>query len=310
MELAGWQSAQTPDSASGSFLDARFHAGKIRVLSYTQHQEHWRFTLKSAEIEHSIEFRGNESTSSMFGRFSPDGNRVLTASNTQGILIHNERLQSPRHDADSLHPSAYRAAAPSSNGQRIFTSEYQPASRSAVTYWGNGPGIRLGTVDGSIHSMVASLSGKYLATGSDDGTITLWDLSTEQKIQSFKGHDTSVRSLSLSADGERLATVSADGSVRWWNPLSARLLAHIPCRYHPSNRAELNPAGNALLVTSAIAGTVELWTPAGRVHQEQMLRHGPVGFAPNGFAPGVQSFFVRSDFGAIQYFRNAVIIRP
>ena len=52
-----------------------------------------------------------------------------------------------------------------------------------------------------INSVALGPDGKLLASGSDDKTIRLWDLTTGKAIVTFVGHSAPILSLSLSGDG-------------------------------------------------------------------------------------------------------------
>ena len=59
-----------------------------------------------------------------------------------------------------------------------------------------------------------SPNGKFLATGSLDGTVKLWDLET-QTADILKVP--AVYNLAFSPDGKTLLTGSADKTIRFWN---------------------------------------------------------------------------------------------
>jgi hypothetical protein len=67
-----------------------------------------------------------------------------------------------------------------------------------------------------VRSVCISPDGRYLATGSNDGTARLWDMSGNQ-IAEFTGHQDRVMSVCISPDGRYLATGSNDGTARLWD---------------------------------------------------------------------------------------------
>lgn len=70
--------------------------------------------------------------------------------------------------------------------------------------------------DQTILSVAFARDGKVFATGSGDGSASLWDAASGACIQEFVGHSGPVRDVVLAPDG-RLATASADGTARIWN---------------------------------------------------------------------------------------------
>ena len=86
----------------------------------------------------------------------------------------------------------------------------------ATRYAGTLSGHRL-----SVNSVAFSKDGRTLATGSDDQTVRLWDLSAwarpVQLGQPLTGHHGKVTSVAFSPDRHTLATASTDRTVRLWD---------------------------------------------------------------------------------------------
>ena len=49
-------------------------------------------------------------------------------------------------------------------------------------------------------------SGKYLASGFDDKTVRMWDVSTWQEVAKLKGHTSTVTSVAFDSSGKYLAS--------------------------------------------------------------------------------------------------------
>ena len=65
---------------------------------------------------------------------------------------------------------------------------------------------------------------RLLASGSENGTVRLWDANTGRHLRTLTGHTDWVMSVSFSPDGQTLASGSEDGTVRLWDANTGRHL--------------------------------------------------------------------------------------
>ena len=65
--------------------------------------------------------------------------------------------------------------------------------------------------------MAYSPDGAFLASGSLDKTIRIWNITEGKEIKKLEGHLDKVYSVTYSPDGAFLASGSGDGTIRIWN---------------------------------------------------------------------------------------------
>ncbi|KAK3987305.1 WD40-repeat-containing domain protein, partial [Cladorrhinum sp. PSN332] len=63
-------------------------------------------------------------------------------------------------------------------------------------------------------------NGKQVASGSDDGTIKIWDATSGSCVKTLEGHGGWVRSVTFSHDGKQVASGSDDGTIKIWDATS------------------------------------------------------------------------------------------
>lgn len=69
----------------------------------------------------------------------------------------------------------------------------------------------------AVVSLSLSPDSAFVATGSKDKSIKLWELSTGREVKNFLGHEKTVTSLDFSSDGKFLLSGSNDKTIRLWS---------------------------------------------------------------------------------------------
>ncbi|KAI1770080.1 sulfur controller 2 [Hypoxylon cercidicola] len=94
----------------------------------------------------------------------------------------------------------------------------------------------------------------FLATGSYDATIKLWNLDSGELVQTFLGHTAGIRTLYF--DGYKIISGSLDHTIRVWNWRTGQCLLSIPG--HNGGIIGLDFAGNTL-ASGSMDETIKIW---------------------------------------------------
>ncbi|CAB1325215.1 unnamed protein product [Coregonus sp. 'balchen'] len=70
-----------------------------------------------------------------------------------------------------------------------------------------------------VSDVVISSDGQFALSGSWDGTLRLWDLTTGTTTRRFVGHTKDVLSVAFSADNRQIVSGSRDKTIKLWNTL-------------------------------------------------------------------------------------------
>ena len=116
--------------------------------------------------------------------------------------------------------------------------------------------------DGPVNDVVFVSTGRAL-TGSDDGTLALWDIASGEMLRRFKGHAAKVVNVAVSPDGTRAASASWDRTVRLWRLADGALIAQLAGHTGPVNAVAFSADGEQLY-SGSYDGSIRLWRADGR----------------------------------------------
>jgi WD40 repeat protein len=108
-----------------------------------------------------------------------------------------------------------------------------------------------------VSSIAYSPDGRRIVSGSDDGTIKVWDTERGCELRTLTGHAKAVPSIAYSPDGRRIASGSWDSTVRIWDAESGRALCIIKGDGEVSSVA-YSPDGRRI-VSGSYDGTIKVW---------------------------------------------------
>ncbi len=136
-----------------------------------------------------------------------------------------------------------------------------------------------------VTSVSFSLDGKTIASGSYDGTVKLWDVTSGQCLKTFEGHTHWVYSVSFSPDGKTIASGSRDNTVKLWDKTSGQCLKTFEGHTNWVFSVSFSPDGKSI-ASGSYDGTVKLWDVTSRQCLKTFEGHTSdvrsVSFSPDG----------------------------
>jgi WD40 repeat protein len=131
---------------------------------------------------------------------------------------------------------------------------------------------------GAVLAVAVTADGTLAVSGSDDGTVRVWNLATGRVQAKLPGHDRRVLAVAVTADGTLAVSGSDDGTVRVWNLASGRVQAKLTGHKLGVWSVAVTPDG-----TRAVSGgqdnTVRVWDLATGREKAKLTGHSEMVFS-------------------------------
>ncbi len=138
----------------------------------------------------------------------------------------------------------------------------------------------------SVNSVAISPDGRYILSGSDDGTMKLWEFSSGAEIRNFVGHTNSVLSVAISPDGSYALSGSDDETIKLWDISNGSEIRSFVGHTNSVHSVAFSPDGSYAL-SGSDDDTMKLWnlSSGDYIHSfiiGQTEWIGSVAFSPDG----------------------------
>ncbi|MYF91008.1 MAG: T9SS type A sorting domain-containing protein [Gemmatimonadetes bacterium] len=149
--------------------------------------------------------------------FSPDGTTLATAS------IHSIKLWDVATGTNiaTLAGSFFESMAFSPDGKTLATASWKEIKLWDVPTRKNTAILTLEGHTDAVYSVAFSPDGSTIVSGSEDGTVRLWDVVTHTNTAILEGHTGVVSSVAFSPHGTIIASGSEDETVKLWDVAAA-----------------------------------------------------------------------------------------
>jgi serine/threonine protein kinase len=137
----------------------------------------------------------------------------------------------------------------------------------------------------SVLSVAYSSDSRYLASGSGDNTIKIWEVATGKELRTLTGHSSRSLSVVYSPDSRYLASGSIDNTIKIWEVATGKELRTLTGHFSGVYSVVYSPDGRYLASASA-DNTIKIWEVATGKELRTLTGHSDsvwsVAYSPDG----------------------------
>jgi len=135
------------------------------------------------------------------------------------LAQHERSVRTPAPKPDAPRPAPVKPSASKPSVDSVPKSKGPPTISSGTSSKAAIPSVLVRTLAGHsdwVQSVAFAPNGRWLASGSNDKTVKVWDVSKGALVGTLHGHGYAINAIAISPDGKWIASGGVDGTVRLW----------------------------------------------------------------------------------------------
>jgi WD40 repeat protein len=189
---------------------------------------------------------------------SPDGKVLVGVALKNKLTIYDVEKDAVRFSIPTTRQSVPDVIAFSPDGKYIATARSRLPGIVPLYLWDVGSGKQIGQFKGhrdQVYSLAYHPSDGTLVSSGADGTIRIWNISTQKEVRQM---DCLASEVCFSPDGKLLASCGARDWVHFWNPTTGQKVRSIVTAGSRFYAIAFSPSGK-MLATGEQGGALRLW---------------------------------------------------
>eukprot|EP00036_Acanthoecidae_sp_10tr_P009573 CAMPEP_0182925022 /NCGR_PEP_ID=MMETSP0105_2-20130417/8085_1 /TAXON_ID=81532 ORGANISM="Acanthoeca-like sp., Strain 10tr" /NCGR_SAMPLE_ID=MMETSP0105_2 /ASSEMBLY_ACC=CAM_ASM_000205 /LENGTH=347 /DNA_ID=CAMNT_0025062853 /DNA_START=34 /DNA_END=1077 /DNA_ORIENTATION=+ len=212
--------------------------------------------------------------------FSPDGKAIASASYDRQVFLWSTFGECENYAAMLGHAGAVLDVHWSADGSKLYTA----STDKMCAVWDATTGERIRRLRGHasiVNSCAPARGSAMLASGSDDGTIKIWDTRRRGYVHSL-GNKYQVTAVTYGASADQVITAGLDNVIKVWDLRRQDVAFEMEGHRNTVTGLRLSPDGNHVL-SNSMDNTVRMWDvrPYAKTRMTGVFRGAKHGFEKN-----------------------------